>query len=127
MIFVDREPYPYHLAISNNWMVHYLSADMPAHPWKLSEEMAYLQDPKSALGAKAMQAVREIAQRVNLDYAGMDFSVLPDGRLLIFEVNATMLVHPERAVDALLPKNPYIQRIFDAFEAMLARAVQNAH
>src|SRR5208282_3727701 len=27
MIFIDRKPYPYHLAISQNWMVHYYTAE----------------------------------------------------------------------------------------------------
>jgi Flp pilus assembly protein TadD len=124
VIFVDRIPYPYHLAISENWMVHYLTADMPAHPWKLEEERRFLEDPAGALGERGMAALAEIGRRLDLDYAGVDFSVLPDGRLLIFEANATMLAHPEKVIAELKFKNPYIQRIFDAFEALLARAVR---
>jgi hypothetical protein len=44
---------------------------------------------------------------------------LPDGRLLVFEANATMLVHPEH--DALFAyRNPAVAAIGAAFEAMLA-------
>jgi Flp pilus assembly protein TadD len=124
VIFVDRTPYPYHLAISQNWMVHYLSADMPAHPWKLEEERRFLEDPAGVLGEHGMAALAEIGRRLDLDYAGVDFSVLPDGRLLIFEANATMLAHPEKVIAALKFKNPYIQRIFDAFDALLQRTVR---
>jgi hypothetical protein len=45
---------------------------------------------------------------------------LPDGRVLLFESNATMLVHPETPDGVLAHKNPAIERIFEAFRAMLA-------
>jgi tetratricopeptide (TPR) repeat protein len=122
MIFVDREPYPYHLAISTRWMVHYVTADMQSHAWKLEEERRFLADPASVLGERGMAAIRSIGKRLDLDYAGVDFSILPDGRVLVFEANATMLVHPEKESGPLAFKNPVVQRIFDAFEDLLARA-----
>ena len=119
MIFVDRRPFPYHLAISDDWMVHHGTADMPQRPERLAEELRFLEDPEAAIGAKAMAAVEAIGRRLDLDYCGVDFSVLPDGSVLVFEANATMLVHPEQADGPLAPKNPYVQRILDAFEAMI--------
>ncbi len=120
MIFVDRQPYPYHLAISSHWMVHYVTAQMTEYRWKLEEEHRFLQDPGAALGVRGMAALHAIGARLDLDYAGVDFSVLPDGSLIVFEANATMLAH--RETDPLLTfKNPYVQRIFDAFETLLAR------
>jgi tetratricopeptide (TPR) repeat protein len=121
MIFIDRKPYPYHMAISSHWMVHYQSADMEGTPWKLEEELRFLQDPETVLGAAGMQAIQAIGRRLDLDYAGIDFSLLPDGRILVFEANTSMLVHPEIVPSALDYKNVYIQRIFDAFEALLQR------
>jgi hypothetical protein len=57
---------------------------------------------------------------MELDYAGVDFSLLPDGRVLLFEANATMLVHPEAKDGPLAHKNPAIERILAAFQALLA-------
>jgi glutathione synthase/RimK-type ligase-like ATP-grasp enzyme len=119
MIFVDRQPFPYHQAISPDWMVHYFSADMERNPWKLEEEKRFLSDPEAALGARAMDAVRAIGKRLDLDYGGIDFTLLPDGRVFVFEANATMLVHRERANGLLAHKNQPVQRIVEAFEAML--------
>ncbi|MGH6971698.1 MAG: tetratricopeptide repeat protein, partial [Caulobacteraceae bacterium] len=119
VVFVDGRPFPYHLAISPDWMVHYESAGMEERPERLAEEMRFLSDPAAALGAEAMRAVERIGQAMGLDYAGVDFSLTPDGRVLLFEANATMLVHPEAPDGPLAHKNPIIQRIFDAFEAML--------
>jgi glutathione synthase/RimK-type ligase-like ATP-grasp enzyme len=59
---------------------------------------------------------------MGLDYAGVDFSLLPDGRVLLFEANATMLVHPEAADGPLAHKNPAIEQILSAFREMLAAA-----
>jgi tetratricopeptide (TPR) repeat protein len=121
MIFVDREPFPYHLAISPHWMVHYFSAEMEGHAWKLDEERRFLEDPAAALGERALQAIAAIGRRLELDYAGIDFTLLPDGQVFVFEANATMLAHYERSTGALAHKNPFVQHIVDAFERLLKR------
>ncbi|HTH62410.1 MAG TPA: hypothetical protein VL689_19950 [Paraburkholderia sp.] len=120
MIFVDRKPYPYHLAISPHWMVHYFSAGMEGVRWKREEEARFLADPVAALGPAAMAAVAAIGLRLDLDYAGVDFTRLPDGSVFVFEANATMLVHRERPGSEFAHKNTGVQRIADAFEAMMA-------
>jgi tetratricopeptide (TPR) repeat protein len=126
IIFVDRKPYPYHLAISEQWMVHYETANMldPAVAWKLQEEKGFLEDPGSVLGNQGMAAMEAIGRLLDLDFAGVDFSILPDGKILLFEANATMLVHPEEDHDALKFKNPYVQNIFDAFGTLISRTTQ---
>ncbi|MFM0132542.1 ATP-grasp domain-containing protein [Paraburkholderia sediminicola] len=121
IIFVDREPFPYHLAISPHWMVHYYSADMEQHPWKLEEERRFLDNPQAVFGEQVMSAIAAIGKRLDLDYGGIDFTVLPGGQVLVFEANATMLAHFERETGALAHKNPYVQRIVDAFERMMSR------
>lgn len=121
ILFVDRVPYPYHLAISPHWMVHYFSADMENVAWKLDEERRFLHDPTTALGLRAQRAVEAIGRRLDLDYGGLDCTVLADGRLFVFEANATMLAHYERANGPLAHKNPYVLRITDAFERLMTR------
>ena len=121
MIFVDREVYPYHLAISKKWLVHYYSADMLEAPWKRDEEERFLTDPRAALGAKAMDAITAIARRMDMDYAGIDFSLLADGRVIVFEANATMLVHLHDPIDQFPYKYVHVPAIIAAFEAMVAR------
>ncbi len=42
-----------------------------------------------------MGALRRLAAELGLDYGGVDFALDPDGNLLLFEANATMVVeHP---------------------------------
>jgi hypothetical protein len=120
VIYVDRQPLPYHLVISPHWIAHYFSAEMESHAWKLDEELLFLQDPRAALGERAMDAIAAIGQRLDLDYGGIDFTLLPDGRVFVFEANATMLAHYERDSGVLAHKNQHVQHIVDAFEQMLA-------
>ena len=121
VIFVDRQPYPYHLAISKDWLVHYFSADMLAAPWKRDEERRFLEDPKTVLGAKAWAAIEEIAKCLDLDFAGIDFTLLPNGRVLFFEANATMLVHLQDSKEDFPYKHAVVSNILSAFEVMLHR------
>lgn len=119
-IFVDRQPYHYHLAISPRWLVHYFSAEMRAEPWKREEERRFLDNPAAAIGQRAVTAVEAIGRRMDLDYAGIDYSILPDGRVLVFEANATMAVVPAEADGVSASLDPALA-IFAAFEAMLER------
>jgi hypothetical protein len=102
-------------------MVHYESSGMDQRPDLLAEEMRFLANPAVALGAAAMAAVTAVGAAMDLDYSGIDFSLLADGRVLLFEANATMLVHPEEPDGPLAHKNPAIERIYEAFRAMLAK------
>jgi hypothetical protein len=122
VVFVDRRPYPYHLAISPHWMVHYDSADMLVEPWKREEEARFLADPQAELGAPAWAALEALGLKLDLDYAGVDFALLPDGTVFVFEANATMLAHRERPGGPLAHKNPYVQQIADAFERLLQKS-----
>jgi tetratricopeptide (TPR) repeat protein len=117
-IFVDRKPYPYHLAIGAHWLLHHWTAGMEQDAGRRNEELRFLENPQQALGDKVWATLEDIGARLDLDFVGIDFSVLQDGRLLLFEANPTMLVHPED--DPLFAhKNFAVQNILDAFERMI--------
>ena len=120
MLFVDRVAYPYHLAISDHWLVHHETSGMVAFDARRTEEARFLADPRSVLGDQGMAAVAAIGRRLDLDYCGVDFSILQDGRVLVFEANATMLAHAEDPDGPYAHKNPFVTRIAEAFQAMLA-------
>jgi len=121
VIFIDGKPYPYHLAISRNWIVHYYTAEMESHPWKLEEEKTFLRSPEAVFGSAGMHALSSIGKRLDLAYAGIDFSIAADGRIVVFEANPMMFVHPEPVAGILGHKNEYVFRIQSAFEDMLQR------
>jgi tetratricopeptide (TPR) repeat protein len=121
VIFVDRRAFPYHLAISRDWMVHHDTSAMADDAARIEEELRFLADPKTALGARAMAAIEAIGRRLDLDYAGIDFSLTADGEVLVFEANATMLTHLEPETGPFAAKNRFIQPIIDAFQARLSK------
>ena len=44
------------------------------------------------LRARAMAALEKIRATLQLDYAGVDFALSPDGRVQLFEASATLVV-----------------------------------
>ena len=120
LISVGGELLPYHLAIHDDWKVHHFRTDMARHPWMREEEERFLRDPHLVFDAAHQEALRAVAAASGLDYCGIDCSLDRDGNIVVFETNAAMLVHDEK--DQLFAyKNPFIGRIKDAFEALLAR------
>ncbi|HEY1729932.1 MAG TPA: hypothetical protein VGG22_16300 [Candidatus Baltobacteraceae bacterium] len=119
VMFVDGRLYPLHLAISNDWKVHYFSADMANVPEHRAEDERFLADMPDALGTEAVATLGHIANALGLDYAGIDFALGPDGQIVIFETNATMvIVEPGEDVRWDYRKAP-VQHVIDAVRAML--------
>lgn len=94
VMLVGGVAYPLHLAVSANWKVHYFSAAMAEDAALRAEEAAFLADMPGVLGERAMAALEGIAAALGLDYAGVDFGLGPDGRLLLFEANPGMVIQP---------------------------------
>ena len=118
VIFIDRRPYPYHLAIAPDWLVHYWTSGMDQDASRRDEEARFLHDPVAAIGLPAMTALSLIGKCLDLDYAGIDFVLSGDGGVLVFEANATMLVHPE-SDPRFAYRNEAVTRIQAAFDALL--------
>jgi len=93
-MLIDGVAYPLHLAVSAHWKVHYFSADMAGCAALRAEEAAFLADMPAVLGPRAVAALGAIAAELDLDYAGVDFALAPDGQLLLFEANPGMVISP---------------------------------
>jgi hypothetical protein len=92
VMFIDGVLYPLHLAISADWKVHYFTAAMAENASYREQERGFLDDMPTALGPRAMAALEAIRDTLGLDYAGIDFALAPDGSVLLFEANATMVI-----------------------------------
>ena len=92
VMFIDRQLYPLHLAISKDWKVHYFSAAMAGSAALRAQERRFLEDMPAVLGARAMQALAQVCAAIDLDYAGIDFGLAADGSILLFEANAAMAI-----------------------------------
>jgi tetratricopeptide (TPR) repeat protein len=119
VIFVDGVAYPYHLAIAPQWMVHYRTSPMRQSAALRDEERAFLETPSRVLPSWE-RIMPQIASAVGLDYFGIDATVLPDGRLFVFEADAAMLVHDEDARDVFSYKREHVARIREALHSAIA-------
>jgi hypothetical protein len=102
-------------------MIYYLNADMKGNAGKRAEEARFMAEFDEGFARRHGAALAAIAQRVGLDYFGIDCAETADGRLLLFEADIAMIVH---AMDspAIFPyKPPQMRKVFDAFCALLHR------
>jgi hypothetical protein len=84
------------------------------------EEERFLDNIGGVFDAARQDSLRAMAGATGLDYGGIDCGLDRDGRIVVFESNASMLVHDEKN-QAFAYKNPYVARIKTAFDAMLSR------
>lgn len=118
-IFAGEKILPYHLAIGHDWKLHHDSTDMADHPWMQQEEAAFLANPAAVFTPAHYETLRTIRTRIGLDYFGIDCGLDRDGKLVVFEVNASMLVHEHN--EAFPYKAPYVRAIKAAFDELLAQ------
>jgi hypothetical protein len=119
VMFIGGRLYPWHLAISNEWKVHYFTAEMSGDAAHQAEEAAFLQDMPRVLGRKAMRALEHISATLGLDYGGIDFGLAPNGDVLFFEANATMVMRPPDAASQWDYRRASMGRAIDAARNML--------
>ncbi|MGA8899156.1 tetratricopeptide repeat protein [Bradyrhizobium sp.] len=118
-IFIDHEILPYHLCIGRDWKLHHINTDMAHQRWMQQEEATFLNNPAAVFGPAQMQALEAIRERIGLDYFGIDCGLDESGNVVVFEVNASMLVHARN--EGFLYKDPAVRRIKLAYDAMLRR------
>ena len=116
---------PVHAAVSGQWKIHYFSAEMADHPQHRAEDEAFLADMAGVLGPRAMAALEAVRDALGLDYAGADFSLSPQGELILFEANATMVINPPDADPRWDYRRPYVQTVLDAIQRLLRAEPQS--
>ena len=121
MFFIGEQRIFRHMLVADHWNIH---ANLGNHymidrPALLAEERQRFADPLAGLGQTAIAALDAVRGEMGLDFMGIDFGFTRDGKVLLFEANATMNFFPffddprvsyrksclegaERAFDALL-------------------------
>jgi hypothetical protein len=122
IVLIDGRPYACHMAMSDRWMVHYLSAGMRESAEKRAEEAQFFAGFDDDFARRHGEALRAIAGRLELEYVGIDCGETPEGELLIFEVDSGMTVHAMDPVDIFPYKQPQMRKVFSAFRQMLIAA-----
>ena len=119
--FIDRQPFLCHMAVSRNWMVHYLNADMTGSAEKRAEEAAAMVDFDDGFASRHAAAFEALHERLGFDFYSIDCAETRDGRLLVFEADSAAIIHLMDPPDLFPYKQPQMAKVFAAFEAMLRR------
>jgi len=117
--FIGPEIIFRHMLVSDNWNVHAEDRKrfMAERPELRDEEAALFNKTEGDFPAAVGRVLQAVRDRMELDYFGMDFAILPDGRAVLFEANATMNFFPLLSD----PRFAYLQRcVAPAQRAFLA-------
>jgi glutathione synthase/RimK-type ligase-like ATP-grasp enzyme len=126
IVLIDGQAYAGHMAISTHWMIHYLNAQMSDSQQKRDEEAAFMQNFDTGFGAKHRQALQAIHQAAGLDYLVIDCAEMPDGRLLVFEIDSAAVIHAMDSAQLFPYKQAQTKKIFAAFHALLEKTLAAA-
>jgi hypothetical protein len=121
IVLIDGKPELCHLAISDHWMVHYMSAGMTNSPEKRAEEAQAMRDFDHDFARRHRQGLATIAHNLGLDYVGIDCGETREGELLIFEADSGMTVHSMDPPDLFPYKGPQMRKVLGTFRNLLVK------
>ncbi len=121
---IAGHPFACHMAISEQWMVHYKHAGMSDSAEKRAEEDLFMTNFDIAFAVRHAMALHAIHERIGLDYFIIDCGETAEGRLLIFELDNRGFVHAMDPVDLFPYKQPVMKKLFKAFRTMLVHTAQ---
>jgi glutathione synthase/RimK-type ligase-like ATP-grasp enzyme len=119
IVFIDGRPYACHMAIAEQWMIYYLNASMGESAAKKAEEERFMTAFDTEFARRHRAALAALADRIGLDYFGIDCAQAVDGKLLLFEADIAMIVHSMDSPTIYPYKVPQMRAVFAAFCAML--------
>jgi hypothetical protein len=123
---IEGVPYVCHVAIGDDWVVHYQTAGMDQAEWKRNEEEQVMKSFDDSFARRHKDAFAAITAHLELDYVVLDCAELVDGRFLLFEADTGGWVHATDSPDVFPYKPPIMQKLFTAFRDMLvSRCVQS--
>lgn len=126
IVLIDGQPLACHMAISENWMIHYKNAGMSESAAKRAEEASFMANFDEDFARRHQAAFRAIGERVGLDYLVIDCAETRDGNLLVFEVDNIGFVHAMDPEEVFPYKQQQMRKVFSAFHALLEKAADSA-
>ena len=122
--FIDGRPYATHMAVSDHWLAHYISAGMLESAEKRALEAAWMAGFEQDFAVRHAGALSAIAERFGVDYFSIDCAETPDGRLLLFEADVASIVHALDPIEVFPYKRAAMDKLFSGFFAALQRRVR---
>ncbi|MDE1992452.1 MAG: tetratricopeptide repeat-containing protein [Rhizobiaceae bacterium] len=127
IVFIRGRAYASHMALSEHWIVHYLSAGMADSPAKRAVEQRWMETFDTDFAVRHKDSFDALYNRIGLDYFGIDCAELPDGRLLVFELDVAMVVHNMDSAQVYPYKQVAMRKLFSAFVAAAEETAADYH
>lgn len=121
IIFIDGKAYPCHMAISDQWKIWYMNAEMQHSEEKRLEEKAFMDSFNVNFAEKHKSNFSSLCQNVGLDYFGIDCAEDQNGNLVLFEADNALIVHNMDSRQIFPYKERHMDALFEAFSDMLNR------
>jgi hypothetical protein len=111
-----------HVVFADQWSAHARDrvAFLERHPAMVAEWRQWCEGELALLGEPVVATLHRIRERLPLDFFGIDFGLLPDGRVLLFEANATMNFFPFPSAEAFPFSLRPLRPAQEAFDVLLA-------
>ena len=126
VVLIEGRPFPVHMAISDQWAIWYLNADMADSVDKRSEEAQFFAGFEIEFSSRHADALAALYDAVKLDYFGIDCAETQDGRLVVFEADNALIVHDMDPPDIFPYKGAPMGRAFRAFGNLLQTKADQA-
>ena len=117
VVFIDGELYPRHLFVADDWQVS-METNLSGEEF-IEQEARFLGDFRRRLGERGIARLKAFCGEIGLEFFGLDMSIRPDGRLLLFEANPCMGIFLDSGRRPHV--KPYKERIRRAATEMLRR------
>ncbi len=115
--FVDKTPYPRHLIISKNWNIHGQNIKELMHQEKYkNEEIQFF----NSFNIEKYKPLKNILQKIDLEYFAVDFGIDKNGKIVIFEVNSCGKLIGSRKIKE---HEPFVKKILSALENLFNKKV----
>lgn len=123
VVFINGKAFASHMALSDHWIVHYLSAGMGQSAAKRAVEQAWMENFDTDFAARHKDSFAALHRHIGLDYFGIDCAELADGRLLVFELDVAMVVHNMDDPVVYPYKQVAMRKLFDGFVDAVHRKI----
>ena len=120
IVFVDGQPFPVHLAFGQRWDLWYMNAGMAEDAAKRRAEADFMDSFDTDFAPRHAGAFAALVGGLGLDYFGIDCAEDAAGNLVVFEADNALIVHDMDCTGDFAYKHPHMQRVFAAFQSMLA-------
>ncbi|KIZ42324.1 MULTISPECIES: hypothetical protein [Rhodopseudomonas] len=126
LVVIDGQPYACHMAISEQWNAWYVTAGMAQSPSKQLEEATFFYTFDFGFALRHRTPLTELITRIGLDYFTIDCAQDANGDLVVFEIGNTAVVHDMDSDEQLPYRSRQMNKLFDAFAAMLLYRARQA-